>query len=143
MTCDSCWIVSSVSSLDSLHTSDSVQSFTVHTFSLQAQQQDDEQHEEGEAKADEEEAAGRSLPPYMLKVANLLGDVRLQNCPSPEGQDELYFTAQWEHDGGGVYDIAKFTQPEVICCACATCSRKRRREKSTPFGIELTLRLVI
>lgn len=70
--------------------------------------------------ADEEEAAGRSLPPYMLKVANLLGDVRLQNCPSPEGQDELYFTAQWEHDGGGVYDITKFTQPEVIC-ASATC----------------------
>ena len=98
----------------------------VHTFLLQTQQQDDEEHEEGESKVDEEEAAGRSLPPYMLKVANLLGDVRLQNCPSPEGQDELYFTAQWEHDGGGVYDIAKFTQPEVICCTSATCFRTKR-----------------
>jgi len=79
---------------------------------LQAEQHDIEQGEEGGAKPNCQEA-GKKLPPYTLKVANLLGDVRLQNCPSPEGQDVLYFTAQWEHDGGGVYDIAKFTQPEV------------------------------
>ncbi len=80
---------------------------------LQAEQHDSEQGEEEEAKPNGQEA-GTKLPPYTLKVANLMGDVRLQNCPSPEGQDVLYFTAQWEHDGGGVYDIAKFTQPEVI-----------------------------
>ncbi len=79
---------------------------------LQAEQHDGEQREEGEAKPNGQEA-GKKLPPYTLKVANLMGDVRLQNRPSPEGQDVLYFTAQWEHDGGGVYDIAKFTQPEV------------------------------
>ncbi len=79
---------------------------------LQAEQLDSEQKQEGEAQPNGQEA-GKKLPPYTLKVANLLGDVRLQNCPSPEGQDVLYFTAQWEHDGGGVYDIAKFTQPEV------------------------------
>jgi hypothetical protein len=82
-----------------------------HGF-LQAEQHDSEQGEEEEAKPNGQEA-GKKLPPYTLKVANLMGDVRLQNCPSPEGQDVLYFTAQWEHDGGGVYDIAKFTQPEV------------------------------
>jgi len=83
-----------------------------HGF-LQAEQHDSEQGEEEEAKPSGQEA-GKKLPPYTLKVANLMGDVRLQNCPSSEGQDVLYFTAQWEHDGGGVYDIAKFTQPEVI-----------------------------
>lgn len=79
----------------------------------QTEQHDSEQREEGEAKPNGQEAV-KKLPPYTLKVANLLGDVRLQNCPSPEGQDVLYFTAQWEHDGGGVYDIAKFSQPQVI-----------------------------
>ncbi|DBA81599.1 hypothetical protein WJX77_011258 [Trebouxia sp. C0004] len=77
----------------------------------QTEQHDSEQGEQGEAEPTGQ-VAGKKLPPYTLKVANLLGDVRLQNCPSPEGQDVLYFTAQWEHDGGGVYDIAKFTQPE-------------------------------
>ena len=88
-----------------------------HGF-LQAEQHDSEQREEGEAKPNGQEA-GQKLPPYTLKVANLLGDVRLQNCPSPEGQDVLYFTAQWEHDGGGEYDIAKFTQPEVTAISAS------------------------
>ncbi|KAL0051320.1 hypothetical protein WJX82_005625 [Trebouxia sp. C0006] len=88
----------------------SVQPFNMFA-NQQAEQHDSKQGEEEEAKPSGH-AAGKKLPPYTLKVANLMGDVRLQNCPSSEGQDVLYFTAQWEHDGGGVYDIAKFTQPE-------------------------------
>ena len=47
-----------------------------------------------------------------------MGDVRLTSSkpPSPE-QKVLYFTAQWERDGGGVYDVSKFVKPEVgFCC---------------------------
>lgn len=91
----------------------SLRSQTLQHGFLQAEQHDSEQGDEGKAKPNGQEA-GMKLPPYTLKVANHLGDVRLQNCPSPEGQDVLYFTAQWEHDGGGVYDVAKFTEPEVI-----------------------------
>ena len=63
------------------------------------------------------EGEGRQGPagvaPYTLKCANHLGDVRLQNCPKPDEHKVLYFTAQWENEGGGVYDVAKFMQPEV------------------------------
>lgn len=82
---------------------------------LQAQEADTggEPLEEGESRPEPEEG-DKETPPYTLKCANHLGDVRLQNCPSHEEQKVLYFTAQWEHDGGGVYDVAKFTQPEVL-----------------------------
>ena len=59
------------------------------------------------------EVGAEDVPPYTVKCANSLGDVRLQKCPSPEGQDVLYFTCQWERDGGGMYDVAKLIQPEV------------------------------
>ena len=55
-----------------------------------------------------------------------MGDVRLssETPPSPE-QSVLYFTAQWERDGGGVYDVSKLVQPEASrqpCCllSCLT-----------------------
>ena len=55
--------------------------------------------------------------PYTLKVSNHLGDVRLQSKPCVEDDQVLYFTAQWQQDGGGVYDVTKLTSPEVSYCA--------------------------
>ena len=82
---------------------------------LQVHSADASQADDGDAEADMDgQGAVEGVPPYTLKCANSLGDVRLQNCPSPEGQDVLYFTCQWERDGGGMYDVAKLMQPEVV-----------------------------
>lgn len=64
--------------------------------------------------SEEESQQAQDGPPYTLKCANQMGDVRLTSSkpPSPE-QKVLYFTAQWERDGGGVYDVSKFVKPEV------------------------------
>ena len=85
------------------------------------------------------EEGGKGAAPYTLKCANHLGDVRLQNCPSPEEQKVLYFTAQWERDGGGVYDVAKFTQPEVTPNPqhCWLCSVSCRGLCDTSHGLAL------
>ena len=73
-----------------------------------AQQAQQAQHAEG--------------PPYTLKCANQMGDVRLTSRPPSPEQKVLYFTAQWERDGGGVYDVSKFVQPEVgFCSTCIFC----------------------
>lgn len=69
---------------------------------------------EGNAAAAAEDEEPKEGPPYTLKCANQMGDVRLssETPPSPE-QSVLYFTAQWERDGGGVYDVSKLVQPEA------------------------------
>lgn len=74
----------------------------------------------------EEDAAARQAqhtegPPYTLKCANQMGDVRLTSRPPSPEQKVLYFTAQWERDGGGVYDVSKFVQPEVRFCSVCIC----------------------
>ena len=94
---------------------------------MQVQQADASQQEGADTDLNGE-AAAEVVPPYTVKCANSLGDVRLQKCPSPEGQDVLYFTCQWERDGGGMYDVAKLIQPEVclflglLCCYAADCA---------------------
>ena len=92
-------------------------SHTTHA-AVQADQQSDSSPPQSAVSADGQEADGMDTPPYILKFSNHLGDVRLQSKgPSVEGEQVLYFTAQWKQDGGGVYDVTKLTNPEVSPCA--------------------------
>lgn len=79
-----------------------------------------------DASTSDEDAAAQQAqptegPPYTLKCANQMGDVRLTSRPPSPEQKVLYFTAQWERDGGGVYDVSKFVQPEVGFCSMFIC----------------------
>ena len=66
------------------------------------------------ASASAQQAENTGAAPYTLKFSNHLGDIRMQKkWPSIEDESVLYFTAQWEQDGGGVYDVSKLTHPEV------------------------------
>lgn len=81
---------------------------------VQAKQQEDSSPPENGTPAEPQAADGTDTPPYTLKFSNHLGDVRLQDkWPSMEGEGVLYFAAQWQQDGGGVYDVTKLTHPEV------------------------------
>lgn len=85
--------------------------------SAQAEQQADSSHPQATQAGPAAEAADTDAPPYTLKFSNCMGDVRMQSkWPDTEGESVLYFTAQWEQDGGGVYDVAKLTHPQACNC---------------------------
>ena len=51
-----------------------------------------------------------------------------------EGEGVLYFAAQWQQDGGGVYDVTKLTHPEV-CLSQLYVQHSLHEELSIVFGL--------
>ena len=90
-------------------------------FIMQAEQQADSNTgpSQDAASAGTPQALNTGGAPYALKFSNHLGDIRMQKkWPSIEDESVLYFTAQWEQEGEGVYDVSKLTHPEACICTC-------------------------